>query len=108
MNNLTYEKSLEAAKVIKEMNLLALQLDIDYLTKALEEMQENHSRRDSMAVLNPNPFSHFEKQDLYAAKLKQLELMIELSKNTQVIIECEKKLVAAKSNESNLNQLFEV
>jgi hypothetical protein len=106
MEKFTYEQSVEAAKPIKKMNDAAMELDVEYLTEALKEMRENHSMRDSMAVLNPSPFTHNEQQDLNEAKLEQLELMLKLAKNVNQIKELTIKLHQAKGNANQLSRMF--
>lgn len=106
MQKFTNQKSVEAARPIKIMNDAAMELDVEYLTEALKEMRENHSMRDSMAVLNPSPFTHNEQQDLNEAKLEQLELMLKLAKNVSLIKELTIKLHKAKTNANDLNKMF--
>lgn len=100
------EKSIEAAKPVGQINKLAFTLDVGYLTKALREMKKNHEWRESAAILNPNPFTHNEKQDLEAAKLKQLELMLELAKNAKNIATLTGKLNLAILKEEELKEVF--
>ena len=106
MKEKNYENSVEASIPIKKIMDAAQELDIEYLESALKDMWDNHHRRDSMAVLNPNPFTHNEKQELNAAKLRQLELMIELGKNVQSIKEKTLNLYQAEQNSSDLGKLF--
>ncbi len=106
MKEFTLEQSEKAAIPIKKMNDLAQELDIEYLSSALKSMRENHLLRDSAAVLNPDPFTHNEKQDLNAAKLDQLELMLKLANNVALIKELSIKLHKAKGNVNDLNWLF--
>jgi hypothetical protein len=106
MENFTYERSVEAARPVKAMNDLAEQLDVEYLTGALEEMKKNHSMRDSIMILNPSPFTHTEQQELDAAKLEQLDLMLKLSKNVNRIKELTLKLYTAKGRVNDLSKMF--
>lgn len=82
-------------------------VDVDYLEQCLEEMKENHSTRDAMAIMNPSPFTHHEQQELNQAKLEQLELMIKLSKNCRNIMELQIKLQQAKKSVNELSQFFQ-
>lgn len=86
---MSYEQSVVEAKKIKKLQEIAIQLDVEFLKTALVDMRSQHSHRDAMAILNPNPFTHNAKQDLDAAKIKQLELYIELAENTKEIIDKE-------------------
>lgn len=106
MKDLTYEKSLEAAKPVKEMAELARTLDVEYLTDALNAMKENHSFRDSAMILNPNPHTAIEQQELNAAKIEGLELMLKLAKNQEKILSLTVKLEGAKRNSQELAKMF--
>lgn len=102
----TLEKSKEEAEKLKMLQFHALMIDEDYLKEALKEMRANHSMRDSMAILNPNPFSHHEQQDLNEAKLNQLELIIKLKQNITEINKLSDKLKGAKKHEDDMKHLF--
>lgn len=104
---LSNEKSVQAAIPIKKMQETAIELDIEYLTGALEEMRKNHSFRESAAILNPNPQIHHEQQELNAAKLEQLDLMLRLAKNVNVIKELSLNLIIAKGQSNELKKMFE-
>lgn len=106
MKDKSYEESVEAAKPVGEIMRAAERLDVEYLTEALKDMRESHEMRDSMAVLNPNPHTHHEIQELNNAKLEQLELMIKLAKNVQNIKTKTIELQKAKSSENELRNLF--
>lgn len=107
MSEINYEKSLIEAEIIKKINSSIVDLDTEYLTEALTRMKDAHSFRESAAILNPSPHTHHENQALNAAKLKQLELLIELALNAKTIIDCEKKLRNAKDNSDKLKKLFD-
>lgn len=102
----TYENSVKAAEPIKKIMEAAQELDIEYLEMALKEMKESHDTRDAMMILNPNPMVHMESQELNAAKLEQLELMIKLGKNVQVIKEKTIGLEIAKNRSNEMSKLF--
>ena len=106
MSKLTYQESVEAAKPIKEMAELARTLNVEYLTECLEQMKSNHSLRDSAMILSPSPFTVMEKQDLDKAKIRGLELMIQLAKNQNEIFEATVNLAKAKGNENRLASIF--
>ena len=106
MSELSHEQTVEAAKPIKEIAELARKLDVEYLTKCVEEMKKNHSFRDAAMVLNPNPHIAIESQDLDAAKIKGLELMIGLAKNQKDILDATIKLHMAKENSNQLAKMF--
>lgn len=106
MEILTLDKSVEASIPLREMSLLSLQLDAEYLKEALKQMKEAHSFRDAAAILNPNPFTHNQQQDLNAAKMKQLDLFLQLAENTKNIMKCTQALATANQNSSQLNQFF--
>ena len=101
------DKILKQSKFIKEINELIAKLDIKYLKEVSERMIENHSMRESAAILNPSPFTHNEQQDLNASKLKQLDLMIGLAKNFNKIKELTIKLYKTKESIKSLANLFE-
>src|ERR1035437_785454 len=98
MKELSEENSAEQAPIIGQINSLSRELDVEYLTMALADMRDKHSFRESAAVLSPSPFTHNEQQDLNAAKLEQLSLMLQLAKNSNKIIECTVNLAKAKQN----------
>lgn len=106
MEKFTHKQSVEAAQPVKKINDAVAELNIEYLSDALKDMKENHSMRDSAAILNPSPFTHNEQQDLNAAKLEQLELMIKLAKNSNKIKELTVKLNMAKQSASDLSRIF--
>jgi hypothetical protein len=101
-----FEKSTQQAAIIKPIMNLVSQLDVEYLTMAHKKMKEAHSFRDSVMILNPNPLTHMEKQELAAAETKQLELMLKLAKNYQVIKDKTIELHEANNNVQKLNKMF--
>jgi hypothetical protein len=103
---LTYEQSVEAAIPVAHINDLAFTLNVDYLEQALKEMRQNHSLRESAAVLNPSPFTHNQQQDLNQAKIDQLSLMLKLAKNAHKIKELTFKLHDASLNSQKLGAMF--
>lgn len=105
-NELNYSKSLEVAEPIKKIIEIVRTLDVEYLTKAVEGMKENHSMRDSAMILNPSPFTANEQQELNAAKIKGIELLIALAENQNDILDREIKLAKAKSQAGHLAQMF--
>jgi hypothetical protein len=108
MTKLSKENSEKAAKPIREMMKLALMLDITYLSLALEKMRDTHNTRDAAAILNPHPFIHNESQYLNAAKLDQLDLLIQLGQNAKRILELTVNLKKAKDNEHDMNKMFNI
>lgn len=104
----TLEKSQEEAEKLKQLQFFAFMIDDEYLKSALKEMRKAHSMRDSMAILNPNPFSHNEQQDLNEAKLNQLELIIKLKENIVTIKDLSDKLGVAKKHENEMKNFFGV
>jgi hypothetical protein len=106
MEKLSIEKSTEQAKIIRSLSFFALQLDGEYLKAALKEMKDLHSFKHSAMALNPSPFAAKAKNDLEAAKLDQLEMMIDLANNAKTIIDCEAMLIKAKESESELSKIF--
>ena len=102
----TIEKSREEAEKLKMLQFQALMIDDEYLKAALKDMRENHSMRDSIAILNPNPLSHNQQQDLNEAKLNQLELIIKLKDNIIQINNLSDKLNRAKKHENEMKNIF--
>src|SRR4051812_48555 len=100
------QKAEEQAVPIRFIMEIVEQLDTDYLSDALKRMKSNHSFRDAAAVLSPSPFTHTESQDLDAAKLRQLELMLLLAENANKIKALNLKLQAERSNIDKLNNIF--
>ena len=107
MAKLSKENSEKAAKPVRKMMEIAWELDITYLSLALEDMRKNHNFKDAAAILNPNIFSHFEMQELEAAKLEQLELMIKLAQNARRILELELKHKQAKDHAKEMGLMFD-
>ena len=106
MSKLSYEETVEAAKPIKEMAELARTLNVDYLTECLEQMKSQHSFRDSAMILSPSPFTVMEQQDLDKAKIKGLDLMLQLAKNQNEIFEATVRLARAKGSADKLAGIF--
>ena len=102
----TIEKSKEEAEKLKMLQFHALMIDDEYLKAALKDMRKNHSMRDSMAILNPNPFSHHDQQELNEAKLNQLELIIKLKENITTINKLSDNLNRAKKHENEMKNFF--
>jgi hypothetical protein len=102
----TMEKSKEEAAKLKSIQETLMTLDEEYLESALKDMRENHDMRDSMAILNPNPFSHNEQQDLNEAKLEQINLILKLKNNMLTIATCQGKLMRAKGHENEMKNMF--
>lgn len=107
MLKLSEEESKKASVPVGIINRLSAQLNLPYLKKCLKEMKEQHSWRDRAMVLNPNPMSHMEKQDLESAKIKQLELIINLGENAQEILNCEKEYINSKKNAKFFSNFFD-
>lgn len=103
---LSYEESVEAAKPIRKMAETARELNVEYLTQAVADMKKNHSLRDAAMILNPNPHTAIEQSNLEAAKIKGLELMLELAKNQNEIFDLTIKLNVAKSRSDDLSKFF--
>lgn len=99
-------ETLTLAHQIKGIQDIIKEIDVDYLTKALEEMRANHSKKDAMMVLNPSPFTATHQSDLEAAKLKQLALYLECATNLNTIREAEDKLKTAQANTAEIAKLF--
>lgn len=102
----TEEKSKQEAEILRKVQDEVLKLDSEYLESALKEMRNAHEMRDSMAVMNPNPTTHFEQQDLNAAKLEVLETILKLKKGMLNVASCQGKLMKAKGHEAEMQKLF--
>jgi hypothetical protein len=100
------EKSTEEAYRIDLINRLLPGLDLIYLRAAYKTLRESHSRNDSMSILNPRPFLHNPMQELEAAKLKQLDLLIQLAENSQAIMKAESNVKDQTQVESELSKFF--
>ncbi len=105
---ITTEKSTEAAYPIQMILFFAGALDINYLSECLKQMRNDISRRESIAVLNPNPLTHNASQKLYQAKTEQLATIIKLGENMNKIAELHGKLQAAELTQEELAQMFQV
>lgn len=103
---ISIERSLEAAKPVREISDKALELDVNYLETALISFRESFNRKMSMAVLDPQPTTFEARMDLEGAKIRQLELMIELGKNAQNIYGLTLKLSSAVSRSEELCKVF--
>lgn len=102
----TIEKSQEEAKKLQNVQREVLSIDSEYLESALKDMRANHEMRESMAVLNPNPLTHNEQQDLNNAKLELLEIIIKMKKAMLNVADCHGKLMRAKGHEGEMSKLF--
>lgn len=103
---LSFEQSQEAAIPVKQIAELARTLNVEYLTQCLSDMKKNHSLRESAMILSPNPHTVMETSDLELAKLKCLELMLDLAKNQEIIFELTVKLERVKMNSRKLSDIF--
>lgn len=104
--NLTYEESVEAARPIKAIAELSRTLNVEYLRECVSQMKDGHSFRESAMILNSSPFTAIEQGDLEAAKIKGLELMIELAENQNEILKKTIQLSKAKNNSAELSRMF--
>jgi|ERR1035437_7709929 hypothetical protein len=100
------EKSKREAAILKSIQEKVVMLDSEYLEFALKEMREAHSDRESMAVLNPNPFTHNEQQDLNEAKLELFALILKMKGAIQNVEDCHVKLMKAKGHEKEMGSIF--
>lgn len=105
-NEVKRKRAEDQAVILRELQQLVLQLDEEFLEQALDEMVENHNRRDSMAVLNPRPFMHNATQELDSAKIEQLKLYVRLAKNTKVLMGAELAVATAREYNGQLENLF--
>ena len=103
---LSYEQSQEQAVHLKTIQAALMKMDVTYLEEAFKQMEEQHSMRASAMILDPNPFTALERNDLEAAKLKQLELYLEAAKNLQEIANAELKVMQAKAHSQDLGKMF--
>lgn len=103
---LSKEKSEHEAEILKSIQEKVAMLDSEYLESALKEMRETHSMRDAMAVLNPNPFTHNEQQDLNEAKLDLFELILKMKEGMVKVSICHVKLMRAKGQEKEMGNMF--
>ena len=106
MEELSKEKSTEQAKIIRDLQNTIILLDVEYLEEALKSMQSNLSFKEAGMILDPNPHTVMERHKLEGIKLEQLKLYLKLAKNTREIIKAESEVFKAKTNESNLKNIF--
>lgn len=103
---ITIEESQRQAEILKVIQSHFLLLDAGYLQEAHHQMSATLSQRQSAFILNPRPMIAMEQSDLEAAKLKQLKIYIEASKNLQQIINAEQVLAKARMNENIMWDMF--
>jgi len=102
----TVEKSKEEAAKLKSIQEILMTVDEEYLSSALKDMREHSDMLDNIAIMNPNPTTHFEKQELNEAKYEQIGLILKLKKNMLTIARCQGKLMRAKEHENEMKNLF--
>lgn len=106
LTGFTLERSVHAAIPLRVMSEQCLLLDVEYLTDALKALKEQHNFRDSAAILSPSPLTHNDRQELDAAKIKQLELFLELAGQLKEIIRLQNNLSKVTENEAMLKSMF--
>lgn len=99
------QSSIEAQKIMM-IGIQIQTLDLEYLTEAAKQMSDMHSFRESAAILNPNPFSHSEKQDMDSLKIKQLELLLDLRRNHDEIQKAKARYLKAEIGSEELKRMF--
>lgn len=103
---LDFERSQEAAVPIKIITDAARTLNIEYLEECLKGMKGNVSRHESGSILDPNPFTVYERIDLEKLGCRQLELILALGKNLRAIEEANRKVAEARANSHDLAKMF--
>lgn len=103
---LTTEQSEQQGEILKRLQAVLLELDAEYLEGALDQMETNHSFKQSAMILDPNPFSVIERGELEALKLKQLRYYLDARKTIDEIHVAEIKVLTAKQSENKLRNLF--
>lgn len=103
----TKAKAVDEANKILRLQPILLSIDFDFLKVALKDMTEQHNRRESMAVLNPQPFLHAAQQELEEAKLEQLRLYIAIGDNLKALREAQGNLNKATAGQNSLRQFFD-
>lgn len=104
---ITLEKSKEQAEIITPIQLMILQLDVPYLQQALASLRARHSFSESAMILNPRPLTAMPLHDLMSAKIKQLELYIQIAMNAQDIMKCERDVMIANNRSEQIEKLFQ-
>lgn len=100
------EKSQEESEKIRLVQMAVSGLDSEYLKAALDEMQNHLADKAILAVLNPNPMTHNQKQDLDSCKLKVLELILNLKDAMADVASAQEKLKEAEKNEKFFKDFF--
>lgn len=106
MIEITLEKSIEQAEIIKRVQEAMKEFDVEYLEAAYEKMKENHSHRESAMILDPNPHTALQRSDLEAIKLKQMRYYLDAAKNLNNIIKAEVDLALAKRQSETIGKMF--
>jgi hypothetical protein len=101
---LTEEKSQEQANLIQMIALYIEGIDIEYCTKAAEEMKKQVTFQESIAVLNPSYLPT--KNDILNLQAEALEYLINYTKISRKIQKLRKKLKTEEENQNNINDLF--
>lgn len=84
---------------IKQLQLIVLQLDLEFLTMALQELKDTHEAEEIIDTI-----SQLQKI-IGGIKIKQLELFVEIARNTDKLITAETELRDAKIAEPLIEQL---
>ncbi len=99
-------KSTEQASIMQMIFLHVNMLDAEYLEQAFNEMKDHFSTRESGAVLFANPFTFGAEQDVFALKLKQFRLLLDLRKNLDAIGEARGSLNSASESAEQIKAMF--
>lgn len=103
---LTEEESINQGVILKQIQQLLMQLHVEYLEEALIQMQEQTGWQMSAMVLDPNPHTAIERNELNSLKNTQLALYLQAAKNLNKIAEAELKLMQARNNSNRLEDFF--
>lgn len=99
-------KAEEQAQIIVCLKPLLLQLDADFLEQALSDMIKRHKKRQSIAVLNPNPLTFNAKQNLEGAKINLLEALIKSCEAIEIVKLAEINLNTTVNHAMSLMDFF--
>jgi len=98
------EKSEEQAAIIKMIALPIMMLDVEYCSKAANDMCEQASRQESMAIFNPN---HPQvKNDILRAQGKALLSLCEYVKTLKEVDKLKIQMLSDQQDREKINRMF--
>lgn len=102
---ITEEKSLDQAAIIKVINAYITRLDVEYLTEVAEQLRNQARRQDAMLVLS-NDRTQVTKNKILFEKYNALYLLTQYIKTLMQVEKLNSSLADQAKQECEINKLF--